>query len=89
MEDELNNLKEEKLTLLFKEETLRVEKRALLRRLEDNEAMLEKYMNDKNLTKDHAEKEMKVKEEDEVAILRKENKVLIIPNQWSSLLGSL
>jgi hypothetical protein len=76
MEEEVKRLEQEKTVLQTKEDALRVEKKALSRRLEDSEKMLEKYVTEMRMVREE-EKENKSRVEDEetIATLRRENQV--------------
>jgi hypothetical protein len=75
MEEEVKRLKEEKSVLQSKEEMLSVEKRALSKRLEDNERMLEKYVKEKREVREEEEAGRGKKSNEEIEVLKKENKV--------------
>lgn len=75
MEEEVKSLKAETKSLQQREEILRVEKKALSRRLEDSETMLEKYMKEMKLVKEEENESKKKNEIDEISTLKKENKV--------------
>jgi hypothetical protein len=81
MEEEVKRLKEEKRALQTREELLSVEKKALSKRLEDNERMLEKYAREKRESRQEEEQQQqkekggKKSAEEEIQELKKENKV--------------
>jgi hypothetical protein len=86
MEEEVKRLGEEKSALQTKEDGLRVEKKALSRRLEDSEKMLEKYVTEMRLLREEKqENKSRVEDEEKIATLTKDNQVSSSPSSSLSI----